>query len=88
MSEPLARPDSLEAVSSPVRRLVEPARGLPLVRAQATMGLQRRAAPTRRRHLARATARFAILLLADLGAFAILRELYRSVGELELLGAQ
>jgi exopolysaccharide biosynthesis polyprenyl glycosylphosphotransferase len=86
MSEPLARPDSLEAVSNPVRRLVEPARGLPLARAQATMGLQRRAAPTLRRHLARAAARIAVLLLADLAAFAILRELYRSVGAGELLG--
>jgi len=86
MSEPLARPDSLEAVSSPVRRLVEPAVGLPLILAQATMGLQRRAASTLRRHLARAAARFAVLLLADLAAFAILRELYRSVGEGELLG--
>ena len=86
MSEPLATPDSLEAVRSPVARVVEPARGLPLVRAQATMGLQRRAAPTLRRHLAHAAARFAVLLLADLAAFAILRELYRSVGEGKLLG--
>ncbi|PYP20218.1 MAG: hypothetical protein DMD54_01125 [Gemmatimonadetes bacterium] len=86
MSEPLATSDSLEPVSSPVRRLVEPTRGVPLVRAQATMGLQRRAAPTLRRHLARAAGRFAVLLLADLAAFAILRELYRSVGQGELLG--
>ncbi|PYP13104.1 MAG: hypothetical protein DMD54_17385 [Gemmatimonadetes bacterium] len=50
------------------------------------MGLQRRAAPTLRRHLAHAAARFAVLLLADLAAFAILRELYRSVGEGKLLG--
>ncbi|MEX2156164.1 MAG: hypothetical protein WD773_04935 [Gemmatimonadales bacterium] len=35
---------------------------------------------------ARAPARFAVLLLADLAAFAILRELYGSVGEGELLG--
>ncbi len=63
---------------------MEPAVGLPLVLAQATMGLQRRAASTLRRHLARAAARFAVLLLADLAAFAILRELYRSVGEGEL----
>ena len=49
--------------------------------------LQRRAPSTLRRHLARAAARFAVLLIADLAAFAILRELYRSVGEGELLGA-
>src|SRR5258705_1734360 len=86
MSEPLARPEPLEAVSRPVRSLVEPARGLPLVHAQATMGLQRRAASTVRRHLTRAAGRFVVLLLADLAAFAILRELYRSVGEGLLLG--
>jgi exopolysaccharide biosynthesis polyprenyl glycosylphosphotransferase len=49
--------------------------------------LQRRAPSTLRRHLARAAARFAVLLIADLAAFAILRELYRSVGEGELLGS-
>ena len=85
MSESLARPEPLEAVSRPVPSLVEPP-GLPLVHAQATMGLQRRAASTLRRHLTRAAGRFAVLLLADLAAFAILRELYRSVGEGELLG--
>ena len=52
------------------------------------LSLQRRAPSTLRRHLARAVGRFAVLLTADLAAFAILRELYRSVGELELLGAQ
>jgi len=52
------------------------------------LSLQRRAPSTLRRHLALAAARFAVLLLADLAAFAILRELYRSVGELEFLGAQ
>jgi exopolysaccharide biosynthesis polyprenyl glycosylphosphotransferase len=40
-----------------------------------------------RRHLARAVGRFAVLLTADLAAFAILRELYRSVGEGALLGS-
>jgi exopolysaccharide biosynthesis polyprenyl glycosylphosphotransferase len=51
------------------------------------LSLQRRAPSTLRRHLARAVGRFAVLLIADLAAFAILRELYRSVGEGELLGA-
>jgi exopolysaccharide biosynthesis polyprenyl glycosylphosphotransferase len=50
------------------------------------LSLQRRAPSTLRRHLARAVARFAVLLTADLTAFAILRELYRSVGEGALLG--
>jgi exopolysaccharide biosynthesis polyprenyl glycosylphosphotransferase len=51
------------------------------------LSLQRRAPSTLRRHLARAAGRFAVLLTADLTAFAILRELYRSVGEGALLGA-
>jgi len=50
------------------------------------LSLQRRAPSTLRRHLARAVGRFAVLLTADLTAFAILRELYRSVGEGALLG--
>src|SRR6058998_1990231 len=51
------------------------------------LSLQRRAPSTLRRHLARAVGRFVVLLTADLAAFAILRELYRSVGEGALLGA-
>ncbi len=51
------------------------------------LSLQRRAPSTLRRHLARAAGRFAVLLTADLAAFAILRELYRLVGEGEALGA-
>src|SRR5439155_1076841 len=51
------------------------------------LSLQRRAPSTLRRHLARAVGRFAVLLTADLAAFAVLRELYRSVGEGALLGA-
>jgi len=50
------------------------------------LSLQRRAPSTLRRHLARAVGRFGVLLTADLAAFAILRELYRSVGEEALLG--
>jgi exopolysaccharide biosynthesis polyprenyl glycosylphosphotransferase len=50
------------------------------------LSLQRRAPSTLRRHLARAVGRFAVLLTADLTAFAVLRELYRSVGEGALLG--
>jgi len=50
------------------------------------LSLQRRAPSTLRRHLARAVGRFAVLLTTDLAAFAILRELYRSVGEGALLG--
>jgi len=51
------------------------------------LSLQRRAPSTLRRHLVRAVGRFAVLLSSDLAAFAVLRELYRSVGEGALLGA-
>src|SRR2546428_3272537 len=54
--------------------------------AHATMDLQRRAPGNLRRHLERATARFLVLVTADLAAFALLRELYRLVGEGEALG--
>jgi len=67
-------------------RVVEAPRYIPRPAPHATLGLQRRAPSTLRRHLARAAGRFAVLLTADLAAFAILRELYRSVGEGALLG--
>ncbi len=51
------------------------------------LSLQRSAPSTLRRHLARAAGRFAVLLATDLAAFAVLRELYRSVGERALLGS-
>src|SRR3989441_11534760 len=50
------------------------------------MGLQRRAPRNLRRHLERATVRLLVLVTADLAAFAVLRELYRLVGEGEALG--
>ena len=71
-------------VSSAVPSAPHPA---PRLVPHARLSLQRRAPSTLRRHLARAAGRFAVLLVADLAAFAILRELYRSVGEGELLGA-
>src|SRR5438128_646664 len=55
--------------------------------ARATMDLQRRAPRNLRRHLERATVRLLVLVTADLAAFALLRELYRLVGEGEALGA-
>jgi exopolysaccharide biosynthesis polyprenyl glycosylphosphotransferase len=67
-------------------RVVEPPRYVPRAVPHATLGLQRRAPSTLRRHLARAATRFAVLLTADLGAFALLRELYRLIGEGETLG--
>jgi len=55
--------------------------------ARATMDLQRRAPRNLRRHLERATVRLLVLLAADLTAFAVLRQVYRLVGEGEALGA-
>src|SRR5438128_10634482 len=54
--------------------------------ARATMDLQRRAPRNLQRHLERATVRLLVLVTADLAAFALLRELYRLVGEGEALG--
>ena len=82
------------AQSSPVvirhgsARPAEPKRYIPpAAPGHATLGLQRRAPSTLRRHLARAAGRFTVLLTADLAAFATLRELYRLVGEGEALGS-
>ena len=67
--------------------VAHPAHSAPRQVPHPRLSLQRRAPSTLRRHLARAVGRFAVLLIADLAAFAVLRELYRSVGEGELLGA-
>jgi exopolysaccharide biosynthesis polyprenyl glycosylphosphotransferase len=50
------------------------------------MDLQRRAPRNLQRHLERATVRLLVLVTTDLGAFALLRELYRAVGDGEALG--
>jgi len=85
MSEPIAVPESADAVKRYARRAEDRAR--PIVPPPAArLELQRRAPSTLRRHLVRAVGRFAVLLAADLTAFAVLRELYRSVGEGALLG--
>jgi len=85
MSEPVAAPQPAHVVTRYTRRAEDRARPSPPL-PTARLELQRRAPSTLRRHLARAVGRFAVLLTADLTAFAILRELYRSVGEGALLG--
>ena len=85
MSEPIAVPEPAEAVNRHSRHSEDRTRSSPPP-TTARLELQRRAPSTLRRHLARAVGRFAVLLTADLTAFAILRELYRSVGEGALLG--
>ncbi|MGH2604242.1 MAG: hypothetical protein ACRDJ9_33255 [Dehalococcoidia bacterium] len=74
-------PESAEAVSRPTPRRAEPPRYEPFAPGQVQMGLQRRAPSTLRRHLARAAGRMLVLLIADLAAFALLREAYRAVGQ-------
>src|SRR6266480_4007580 len=86
MSEPIAVPDPTDTVGRYGRRS-EDRRRSSAAPTTARLELQRRAPFTLRRHLARAVGRFAVLLTADLAAFAVLRELYRSVGEGALLGA-
>ena len=86
MSEPVSVSEAADAVIRQSRRVEDYPR-LVAAPTPARLELQRSAPSTLRRHLARAVVRFAVLLVADLGAFAILRELYRSVGEGELLGS-
>jgi len=80
-------PESVEALRQAVPHPAEVGRYMPPPPARAKLGLQRRAPSTLRRHLTHAVGRFAALLTTDLAAFAILRELYRSVGERALLGS-
>ncbi|MGH7607715.1 MAG: hypothetical protein ACREME_10265, partial [Gemmatimonadales bacterium] len=51
------------------------------------LGLQRRAQGNLRRHLVRAVQRFAVLVIADLASFYVMRALLRSVREEAVLGA-
>jgi exopolysaccharide biosynthesis polyprenyl glycosylphosphotransferase len=50
------------------------------------LGLQQRAAANLRVHVWRAVRRFAVLLVADLASFYVMRELVRAVRDLALLG--
>ncbi len=55
--------------------------------AQLRLGLQRRAAANLRSHMLRAVRRFAVLVVADLASFYVMRELVRAVRELPWLAA-
>src|SRR5881628_2385364 len=50
------------------------------------LGLQQRAATNLRRHMRRAVRRFAVLVVADLASFYVMRELVRLVRDFALLG--
>src|SRR5690348_2451116 len=52
------------------------------------LGLQQRAAVNLHNHVLRAVRRFTVLLLADLGAFYVMRELLRSVRDFGSLGEE
>lgn len=72
----------------PDQRRLEDATHLELeTPAQARLGLQRRAPANLRRHVKRAVIRFVALVVADLAAFGLMRELIRAVREGELFGA-
>jgi len=51
------------------------------------LGLQQRAAANLRSHVLRAVRRFAVLVVADLASFYVMRELVRAVRDLALFGA-
>src|SRR5207249_3009760 len=55
--------------------------------AQVRLGLQRGASHNLRRHVRRAAQRFAGLVVADLAAFALMREFIRAVRDQEIFGA-
>jgi exopolysaccharide biosynthesis polyprenyl glycosylphosphotransferase len=55
--------------------------------AQVRLGLQRRASYNLRRHVNRAAIRFVALVVADLAAFGLMRELIRAVRDGAVLGA-
>src|SRR5438552_3582357 len=67
---------------------VEPASGPPARKApvRVRLDLQQRAATNLRRHMLRALRRFAVLVVADLASFYVMRELVRAVREYAWLG--
>src|SRR4029077_4195275 len=64
---------------------VEPVTSDRFTPVQLRLGLQRRAAANLRSHMVRAVRRFAVLVVADLASFYVMRELVRAVRELPWL---
>ena len=67
---------------TPAYTPVEPATTDRATPVQLRLGLQRRAAANLRSHMVRAVRRFAVLVVADLASFYVMRELVRSLREL------
>lgn len=81
-AKPRARP------TPPQQRRIDDTTHLKLdAPAQVRLGLQRSAPRNLRRHVRRAVMRFAALLVADLAAFGLMRELIRALRDAEALGA-
>ncbi len=77
--EPHFAPSYVPVESAAFIRLDPPAR--------VRLSLQRRAATNLRRHVLRAVRRFAVLVVADLASFYVMRELVRAVRDTGVLGA-
>jgi len=87
-SEPVTRGTAgARAVPPPWTRQA-PEGGAPSLDDETTvrLGLQRSAPGTRRRHLFRVVRRFAVLVIADLAAYGVMRELLRAVRDQAVAG--
>jgi len=88
ISGPYRAAKSKRKLTPPEQRRLEDATHVKLdAPAQVRLGLQRRAPANLRRHVRRALARFCGLVVGDLAAFWLMRELIRAVRDLQLLGA-
>ncbi|MGH7672782.1 MAG: hypothetical protein ACREMC_07770, partial [Gemmatimonadales bacterium] len=84
---PYRSPKPRARQTPPEQRRLEDATHLKLdAPAQVRLGLQRRAPANLRRHVKRAAVRFVALVVADLAAFGLMRELIRAVREGALVG--
>ena len=88
-AEAAARAASPARGFTPPRLRVAPDAGRPPLDEETTvrLGLQRSAPVTRRRHLFRVVRRFAVLVVSDLAAYGVMRELLRSFRDQALAGA-
>jgi exopolysaccharide biosynthesis polyprenyl glycosylphosphotransferase len=81
-SEPVGDPVAVPGAQG--RRWTTPAIGSPV---RLRLDVQRRAHVNLRRHVSRAATRFAVLVIADLASFAVMRELIRAVRDPGIFGS-